>query len=93
MLRVLPTAAITASMLVTAMMIIRPHPLLQHKKLTNTKREKIKGSEKHHQNLRHQIQRILSPQKIQPRKVILLKTTNFKSILNLRVANGGFLVK
>ena len=43
MLRVLPTAAITAKMLVTAiMMITRPCSLLQHKKLTNIKREKNK---------------------------------------------------
>ena len=33
--------------------------LLQHKKLTNTKIEKIKGRENHHQNHRHQIQGIL----------------------------------
>ena len=47
-LTVLPTAAITTRMLVTAkIMRIRPCLLLQHKKLTNTKREKIKGKENH----------------------------------------------
>ena len=48
------TAAITA-----IMMIIRPCSLLQHKKLTNTRRRKIRGREKRDQNLRHQIQGIL----------------------------------
>ena len=80
MLRVLTTVAITARMLVTArMMIVRPCSLLQHKKWTNTKWEKIKGRENHHQNLHHQIQRILPLQKNQSRKVILLKATEFKS--------------
>ena len=47
MLRILPTAAITARILVTArMMIIKPCLLLQHKKLANTKREQIKEGEK-----------------------------------------------
>ena len=41
-LTVLPTAAVTAKI-----MRIRPCLLLQHKKLTNTKREKIKGKENH----------------------------------------------
>ena len=62
-------------------------------KLTNTKREKIKGRENHHQNHRHQIQGILPLQRNQSRKVILLKATDFKSYLNLRVTNGSFLVK
>ena len=94
MLRVLPTAAITARILVTArMMIIRPCLLLQHKRLTNTKREKIKGRENRQQNFHHQIQGILPLQKNQLRKVILLKATDFKSYLNLRVINGNFLVK
>ena len=93
MLRVLPTAAKTARMLVTArMMTIRHYSLLQHKNLTNIKREKIKGRENHHQNLRHEIQGILPLQKNHSRKVILLKTTNFKSYLNLRISNGSFLV-
>ena len=94
MLSVLPTAAITARVLVIAtMMIIRPRSLLQYKKLTNTKKEKTKGREKHHQNLCHPIQRILPPQKIQSRKVILLKATDLKLYLNLSVTNGSFLVK
>ena len=68
MLRIIPTAAITARMLVTArMMITKPFSLLQRKKFTNTKREKIKGRGNHHQNLRHLIQ------ENQLRKVILLK--------------------
>ena len=84
MLRVLTTAAITASMLVTArMMTVRPCPLLQHKKLTNTKREKIEGRKNHHQNLHHQIHRIFPLQNNQSRKVILLKATDFKSYLTL----------
>ena len=92
--QLLPTAAITASMLVIArMMIIRPRSLLQHKKLTNIKREKIKEREKHHQNLRHQIQRILHPQKIHSKKVTLLKATDFKLSLNLGATNGSFLMK
>ena len=49
MLTVLPTAAITAMMLVTDTKIkIRPFSSLQHKKQTNTKREEIKGREKYH---------------------------------------------
>ena len=92
--QLLPTAAITASMLVIArMMIIRPRSLLQHKKLTNIKTEKIKEREKHHQNLRHQIQRILHPQKIHSKKVTLLKATDFKLSLNLGATNGSFLMK
>ena len=67
--------------------------LLQYKKLTNTEIEKIKGRENHHQNHRHQIQGILPLQRNQSRKVILLKATDFKSYLNLRVINGNFLVK
>ena len=65
--------------------------LLQHKKLRNTKREKIR--ENYHQNHRHQVQGILPLQRNQSRKVILLKATDFKSYLNLRVTNGSFLVK
>ena len=80
MLRVLPTAR----MLVTViMMITRPCSLLQRKKLTNIKTEKIKGRVKRHQNLCHQIQGIFPLQKIQSRKVILLKATDFKLYLNL----------
>ena len=42
MLRVLPIAVITATLLVTVtVMIIRPRSLLQHKKLTNTKCKKL----------------------------------------------------
>ena len=90
MLRVLPTAAITARMLVTArIIIIRSCSLLHYKKLTNTKREKMKA----HQNHRHQIQGILPLQKNQSKKIILLKATDFKSYPNLRVTNGNFLVK
>ena len=49
MLRILPTAAITVRMLVTAiMMIIKPCSILQHKKLANLKREEIKGRGDHH---------------------------------------------
>ena len=94
MLRVLSTAAITARKLVTVrMMIIRSCSLLQHKKLTNTKGEKMKGRQNHHQNLRHQIQGIFSLQKNQSRRLILLKVTDFKLYLNLRITNGSFLVK
>ena len=61
-----------------------PLSLLQYKKLTNIKREKIKGRDNHHQNICHQIQRIRPPQKIQLRKLILLKATDVKLPLNLR---------
>ena len=94
MLKVLQIAATKARVLViSTIMIIRHSSLLQHKKLANTKREKIKGKEKHHRRLRHQFQRILSPQKIQSKKVILLKATDFKLSLNLRATSGNFLVK
>ena len=94
MFKLLPKAAITAKMLVTAtMMIIRPCSLLQHKKQKNTKREEIKGREKHHWNIRHQIQIIFPPKKIQSRKAILLKAADFKLSLNLRIRNESFLVK
>ena len=59
----------------------------------NTKREKIKERGNHHQNLRHLIQGILPLQNNQSRKVVLLKATDFKLCLNLRVTNGSFLVK
>ena len=46
--------------LVTArMMIIKLRLLLQHRNITNTKREKIKEREKHYQNLCRQIKGIL----------------------------------
>ena len=94
MLRVLSTAAITARMLVTArFMVNRSCSLLQHKKLRNKKREKMKARENQNQNLRHQIQGILPLQKNQSRKVVLLKATDFKLNLNLRVTNESFLVK
>ena len=81
MFRVLPTATITATMLVTTrIIIIKPCSLLQYKKLTNTKREKAKGREKHHQNLRHQIQGILPPQKIKLKKVNSIKSHMFQII-------------
>ena len=64
MLRVLPTATITARI-----MIIRSCLLLQHKTLTNTHK---KRGEKHHQNLRHQFDGIFPPQKDWSEKVILL---------------------
>ena len=48
------------TMLVTGrMMIIKLRLLLQHRNITNTKREKIKEREKHHQNLCRQIKGIL----------------------------------
>ena len=58
--------------------------------LRKIKREKIKGREKHHQNFRHRIQGILPLQRIQSRKVILQKATDFKLYLNLRVTNESF---
>ena len=57
------------------------------------KKKKKKGRENHHQNLRHQIQGILTLQKNQLRKVVLLKAIDFKSYLNLRVINESFLMK
>ena len=33
----------------------------------------MKGRETHHQNLRHQTQRVLPPQKFQSRKMLLVK--------------------
>ena len=46
MLRVLPTAAIAARMVVTgAVIVTRPRLLLQHQKQTNTKKEKTKERE------------------------------------------------
>ena len=85
MFKLLPKAAITAKMLVTAtMMIIRPWEEI---------REEIKGREKHHWNIRHQIQIIFPPKKIQSRKAILLKAADFKLSLNLRIRNESFLVK
>ena len=94
MLRVLLTAAITARMLVIArFMVNRSCSLLQHKKLRNKKRENMKARENQNQNLSHQIQGILPLQKNQSRKVVLLKATDFKLNLNLRVTNESFLVK
>ena len=97
MLRVLLTAAITARLLVTAaVMIVRPCSLLQHKKLTKIKREKVKRRENHHKNLCYQFQRIFPPKKIQLRKVISVeeaKATDFKLYLNLKVKNWSFMVK
>lgn len=57
---VLPTAAITARILVTtALMITRPRLILQHKKQTNTIKEKIaNGRKKHLQDFSNQIQRV-----------------------------------
>ena len=69
MLRILPTAR---------MMIIKLCSLLQHKKLRNTKREKIKGRGKHHQNIGHLIQGILLQKKNQSKNVILPKAIDFK---------------
>ena len=57
------------------------------------KKRKNKGRENHHQNYRHEIQGIFPLQGNQLRKVILLKATDFKSYLNLRVTNGSFMVK
>ena len=51
----------------------------------------MKERQKHYQNVRHQIQKIFPTQEIQSRKVILLKATDFKLSLNLRVTNGSFL--
>ena len=97
MLRVLLTAAITARLLVTAaVMIVRPCSLLQHKKLTKIKREKVKRRENHHKSLYYQFQRIFPPKKIQLRKVISVeeaKATDFKLYLNLKVKNWSFMVK
>ena len=97
MLRVLLTAAITARLLVTAaVMIVRPCSLLQHKKLTKIKREKVKRRENHHKSLCYQFQRIFPPKKIQLRKVISVeeaKATDFKLYLNLKVKNWSFMVK
>ena len=71
-------------MLVTArMMTIKPCLLLQHKKLANTKREKLKERGNHYQDLRHLIQGILPLPKNQSKKVILQKATNLKLYLNL----------
>ena len=84
MLRILTAAKITARMLVTArMMIIKPCLLLQHKKLANAKREKLKERGNDHQNLRHLVQGILPLPKNHSRKVILPKATDLKSYLNL----------
>ena len=60
-------------LVIVTMMIIRPRSLLQHKSQTNTKRKKMKGRETHHQNLRHQTQRVLPRQKFQSRKMLLVK--------------------
>lgn len=60
-------------LVIVTMMIIRPRSLLQHKNQTYTKRKKMKGRETHHQNLRHQTQRVLPPQKFQSRKMLLVK--------------------
>ena len=94
MLRILPTAAITARILVTARMIkSNPVHCCRTKSWQTLKNKKIKGRGNHHQNLCHLIQGILPLQKNQSRKVILLKATGFKLYLKLRVTKESFLMK
>ena len=55
-----------------------PFTVTAQKKTDKHKRRKKKGRQKYLLNLSHQIQRILPPQKIQSRKLRLLKTKDLK---------------